>query len=179
MRSGSVSFVIDLKPFERQIDRLGDELALGRICRAAMVKAARPCVAAAKRLARRESGLLAQSIGAVVRQYKNSKFVVGVIGPRKEIEGTWKGRRRVPTFYAHLVEFGARPHAIGSGSVLERRSTRRGKPVVLGPGPQHGRQHPGAKAHPYLRPAFDANRATMEAILAQELAAGLKRELGD
>ena len=47
-------------------------------------------------------------------------------------------------FYGHMVELGTAPHAMGTGS-----STRwKGKP-------QTGRMHPGARAKPFLRPAFD------------------------
>jgi HK97 gp10 family phage protein len=47
-------------------------------------------------------------------------------------------------FYAHMVELGTAPHATGGGSSLRWK----GKP-------QTGRMHPGARAKPFLRPAFD------------------------
>lgn len=69
----------------------------------------------------------------------------------------------VPKLYAHLVEYGTAPHAIGKGS---ERVLRSGKNVI-GPGFQHGAMHPGAKANPFLRTAWDNKRAeAMAAVLA-------------
>lgn len=61
-----------------------------------------------------------------------------------------------PRNYAHLVEFGTQPHTVGRGSKVEKS--------------QYGLQHPGAKKHPFMRPALDiagtdARRAAEKAIV--------------
>lgn len=67
------------------------------------------------------------------------------------------GRRRAR--HAHLVEFGARPHAIKmpSGTVL---------------------QHPGSPAQPFLVPAFKANKARNLADIGAAVDRALKHTAG-
>ncbi|MCK6475325.1 MAG: HK97 gp10 family phage protein [Phycisphaerales bacterium] len=75
--------------------------------------------------------------------------------------------------YAHFVEYGTRPHAVGKGSILEpyKRSKKKKKQV--------GRMHPGTSPQPFMRPAFDTKKIealhaiadTTRAELAKELAA--------
>ncbi|HLO41013.1 MAG TPA: HK97-gp10 family putative phage morphogenesis protein [Phycisphaerales bacterium] len=75
-----------------------------------------------------------------------------------------------PRTYAHLVEFGTRPHATGKGSQLKDRLNSKRK----GSGVQFGHHHPGARARPFMRPAFDSQAATAGSIIvvkAQELLA--------
>lgn len=148
------------------------------------------------------TGLLRKSLGKVVKTYGNGK-VLGVVGPRHgfavtggQLQGsgrrqklvatraTRKGNRVIklraaqsitskltrgkkirldPTFYAHLVEGGAKPHRIGKGS--RRRQGR-----------QSGKLHPGAKAKPFLGPAWRRTdrqvRETIRAHLAANLLSG-------
>jgi HK97 gp10 family phage protein len=54
-------------------------------------------------------------------------------------------------FYAHMVEFGTAPHFILG-------------PLKLGKGMVAGVKHPGSRAHPFMRPAFDkkAQQAVLE-----------------
>lgn len=147
--------------------------------------------AAAKARAPRRprSGALKQSIGIKPQKGTRGKTAAyavvgarkGVVkqvpvarrpGRRKKVGGTRVpgGARHtikaVPFYYSHLVEKGTRPHALKKGS----RLARRGKPEAG----QRGGRHPGAKAHPFLGPAFDATRAqavkAAEAVLAAELA---------
>ncbi len=64
--------------------------------------------------------------------------------------------------YAHFVEFGTRPHSVGKGSKLVRGIGR-------------GLKHPGAKAQPFMRPAFDTKKfvalKTIEGRMRREVAA--------
>lgn len=84
------------------------------------------------------------------KQAKPKKFsrkvkVKGLYGER-EIQ-------RTPTYYAHLVEFGTRPHALGKGSRIARKDRRKVKIA------QHGMRHPGAKDQPFMRPAHDYGKS--------------------
>lgn len=131
---------------------------------------------AAKSLAPRRSGALKQSLGIkAVRGTKGKTSALAVIGARKkvvkEIQRSKKSASKtkaVPAFYAHLVEKGTRPHALGKGAKLARK----GKPQIHTN--QTGRQHPGAKAHPFLKPAWEGNadRAIEagEKVISQEIA---------
>lgn len=62
-----------------------------------------------------------------------------------------KGQKLNPRRYAHLVEYGTQPHAVGKSDVLERPG-KKAKTV------QKGTLHPGARAKPFLRPAVEAKR---------------------
>jgi HK97 gp10 family phage protein len=134
-------------------------------------------VAAAKARAprRKRSGALKQSLGIKPAKGTRGKTAAyAVIGPRKKtVKFVPVGRggrtvKAVPAFYAHLVEGGTKPHALAKGSRLARG--KRSAVVKSGAG---GR-HPGARAKPFLRPAFDSTVeraiAAAEAALAAELA---------
>jgi hypothetical protein len=53
------------------------------------------------------SGLLAKSMGSVVRIARNGT-VSAHVGPRRSITGSYMGKRVIPWKYAHLVEKGGR-----------------------------------------------------------------------
>lgn len=62
-----------------------------------------------------------------------------------------KDRGQNPRRYAHLVEFGVAPHAVGRGSKLKRKGRSRAVQV--------GIMHPGHSPRPFMRPAWDAKQA--------------------
>lgn len=64
-----------------------------------------------------------------------------------------------PRNYAHLVEWGTKPHALGRGS-------KRKYAIV---GMQTGPWHPGSAPKPYLRPAFEAAREEAVRVIADRL----------
>lgn len=67
-----------------------------------------------------------------------------------------KSRKGADVFYAHMVEFGARPHSIKKGASLKSGKL------------QTGKLHPGTRPHPFVRPAFDAKAgAAVEAVAAK------------
>lgn len=130
-------------------------LAQRRIAYKAVTAGARVVQKAAKAAApkRKGSGALKQSLGVKAAKGKRGRSLAfAVIGPRKKIvkqivppRGK-KPRRVVPAFYAHLVELGTRPHAIGTG------------------------RHPGTKPRPFLRPAYAANRNAIAAVMSRIMA---------
>lgn len=96
--------------------------------RKALNKAATPMLKAARRNAEfiGDNDTIRDSLGKRVKTFMSGVIVV-VMGPRK-------GHVRDghdPTKTAHLVEFGTRPHSIGEI------------------------KHPGTKAFPFMREAFD------------------------
>lgn len=138
-----------------------------------------------------ETGLLKLSIGRRIRVYSQSGTVVAIVGPRtgfkrmgrgrKSRKGTVKslyakmmehgknGRPRMPSKYAHLVEFGTRPHTVGKGDRHPANVRRNEKAKQTGP------MHPGARAKPFIRPAWDENRQASLATLAHEVGAGIEQ----
>ncbi len=94
-----------------------------------------------------ETGTLRRSLGQKAGRGRARQYVV--IGPRRQFFE--RGRR--PVKYAHLVEGGTRPH---------RYKTRKG-------------QHPGARAKPFMRPAFEASRHQALLILRQAAASALSK----
>lgn len=129
------------------------------------------------------SGLLKKSIVAESRQVRGKKnvyeAVVTIRAPKKKgdvtdaelTDGPKKGDGPNPRAYAHLVEYGTQPHAVGKGSDIE--ITRGLGKVFVGLGKQTGAMHPGTSAQPFMRPAF-ANKK-MEAIDAVKVV--VRREL--
>jgi hypothetical protein len=74
-----------------------------------------------------------------------------------------------PAKYFHLVEKGARPHAVGRGSRLDRMLKS-----GLRRGAQSGRMHPGfAGRHP-MRNGFSAAEAQAKAAMVETLRKGIE-----
>lgn len=70
-----------------------------------------------------------------------------------------KTKRGASVFYAHMVEFGTKPHKI---------KARRGRTLLFRGVFVKEIDHPGAKAQPFMRPSFDGTAgAAIEAVAAQ------------
>src|SRR4051812_47249427 len=93
------------KQLERVFKTLGERVQR-KVLRSAVSVAATPVVKAAKQNANKESGLLKKSLGKKIVTNKQKQSVTAVIGPRRDVSGTYKGKRRKPSRYAHLVEKG-------------------------------------------------------------------------
>jgi HK97 gp10 family phage protein len=138
-------------------------------------KAMQPVVADARANAEaiKDTGLLAKSIGLKSVPYNRAGVVVTIVGPRNEVweeteverEVDMFGEKRViktteirwPAKYAHLVEFGTQPHALGKGSTIRKGEQK---------GPW---MHPGAKEKPFLRPALEKNRVHVVNTYREEI----------
>lgn len=121
-----------------------------KISRPAIRAASAEVRKAAKRLAPRgDTGLLRKSIKNVVRTTHG--IVYAVIGPAVGFKQVVNGKNVDPANYGQLVEYGTQAHTISPKG-------RKGTVGTLRIGQKHlaGEvQHPGAKAKPFLRPAFD------------------------
>jgi HK97 gp10 family phage protein len=93
-----------------------------------------------RRRAPTETGALKKSIGQRVKTYRRNKTVTSIVGARSKRYATDKGNRN-PAYYAHLVEMGTAPHRTGRKKSFYRRGAG---------------MHPGSKAQPFMRPAWDA-----------------------
>lgn len=80
-----------------------------------------------------------------------------------------------PRSYAHLIEFGVRPHTTGDGDRLDEkveifRRDKRGRmrKIMLATGrkgKQAGRRNKGFAARPFMRPAFDSGQFPAHAAM--------------
>lgn len=138
------------------------------IAQKALEAACKPIVKAAKAHAPRDTGMLRTSIGAIVRRYRNGSILTAVIGPRTNFRSKKhkallaRGIRKTPALYAHLVEYGTRPRTYDQEVEVKAKdgSIHRYK---------RRRHHPGSKANPFLRPAFDAGKSHVLPALKAEL----------
>jgi HK97 gp10 family phage protein len=124
---------------------------------------------------RKGSGALKQSQGIKAEKGKRGKTLAfAVVGARKKVEETIpRGRksvRVVPSYYAHLVEKGTRAHSLNKGAKLGRK----GKANI---GQGTGKQHPGAKAKPFLGPAWESTKDQVGKVVTETIAAEVKKEL--
>jgi len=91
----------------------------------------------------------AKAVSAKVQKARGKRTVRGELYPRA---------------YAHLVEFGTRPHQVGKGSRLSK-------------GRSSGGSHPGTAPQPFLRPAYDVKNGEAKAVIERVIRAELQREL--
>jgi len=68
-------------------------------------------------------------------------------------------------FYARWAEFGTAPHSLAKGA---DRSSRRRRNLP-------GRQHPGARAHPFFYPAYRANRKKLKSRVSRAITKAAKK----
>lgn len=136
-----------------------------KIIRPVLVKASKPVLDGARSAVVKKKGWLKRSLGRKTKTYKRGGVAV-IVGARRGMapDGI------EPANYAHLVEKGTKPHAVGKGS-NSRKS-------VLGVQAAHGGIHPGAKAQPFLKPALDKNAAAIQATISNGLREGIERETG-
>lgn len=148
-------------------------------------------LAAAKTLVPKRTGSLRKALGRKVVSKKDGSGYVGIVGPRKDMSEKkrarlqleyeqgkrkrapgkrfrrtvkYKGREFVvnPVLYAHLVEYGSAPHAAKSKKVQSDGET------------VFGSRTAGAKPRPFLRPAWDGNKAACEAIIRNAMREALR-----
>lgn len=134
------------KELTRLLGTLGERVQR-KALRSAVSSAASPVVKAAKAKAPRESGFLKKALGKKVVTSKDKQTAIAVVGARKSVRGTFKGKPRNPSRYLHLIE---KPH--------------------IGPG---GQYVPG---QPFLEPAFNETKAQAEDVMATKLKQAVERE---
>jgi HK97 gp10 family phage protein len=134
------------KDLQDLLNGLGDRV-LRKVARQSVSAGATPIAQSAKANAPEQSGLLRKSIKKKVKTYKDTQTVVAIVGPDSSVRGEYKGEKRVPAKYAHLVEDG---HIDANGNHVP--------------------------AHPFMRPAADANESRSAQIIEQKMADGIERE---
>ena len=134
------------KHLAKLLTGLGDKVAR-KVTRQAVTTAANPVLKAARAKAPKRTGLLAKSLGKKVKTSKDKQTVTALVGPRRDVVGTFEGKPYKPSRIAHLVENG-KINADGSHT----------------------------PAQPFLRPAADETQGQALSIMTQKFAAGVIRE---
>lgn len=170
MSSTAVTIYLDPAQLKAVLDRLDKlpVLSYERVVKGAVTFAFTPMVKAAKLNAGRhvDKGALRDSITVKRVNYKRQQRVLQMVGIASKFRGengAW------PVKYAHLVEYGARPHAI-----------RLKRPLVLGKTVLPAGfviHHPGARAKPFMRPAFDSEKSNVVARFRDKVVRGIDKEV--
>ncbi len=137
-----------------------------KVLRSTIRSAMRPALAESKRQVPVESGTLRDSLKINVKLFP--PFVaVGKVWPDKKVVGSWKGQKRWPIKYAHLVEGG---HRTAQGGKLARKSETF-NPV------KHGGVHTGdVPPQPFIRDAFEVTKQEQIRRFRKFLVRGAQRE---
>lgn len=115
------------------------------------------------------SKTLSKSIDVRVKQFRTTGNAYAIIGPKRRAGRTVKGEIKVPSKYAHLVEFGTAPHPI----VRKNRTVKKFVTKFLN-FKFLGSHHPGARPKPFMRPAYDQTRFQMLAKIEEILKNGIE-----
>lgn len=157
-------------------------------CKKAMAQGGKVIADAAKSLCPSETGILRRSIGVKAKVYKPSHTSVAIIGPRRgysSADPSGKGVR-VPTKYAHLVEFGHKVYPREAGALaattrrLANKLRRRGNDAGYARAMAHlaSMASGTVEPKPFLRPAFDQNQGAAMDAVAAILREGIAAEWG-
>jgi len=122
------------RKLRRKLGRLAGS-AITKVMRPAFVAGCRPIRAAARSRVPVRFGQLKKSIGTRVKVYPRGNAIWAGVGVRLGFLSVIDGKKVDPNKYAHLVEWGTKPHIL------------------------RGAMHPGAKASHFLRSAFDSRQA--------------------
>lgn len=148
-----------------RLDGLGETLAAMRelplrvetkVMRKAMTAAGKPIRKAMRDLCPKDTGTLRKELAQKVKFYRQSRNTITLIGPRSRTI-TVAGRKMNAAKYAHLVEFGTRPHVIrrkvfghfNTAAGLYLRNLHKWRSVV---------RHPGIRPSGFMRRAFVKSR---------------------
>lgn len=114
---------------------------------------------------------LRETLGTVLRRYKNGMIIAGVAGPEYPAGA-----------HGHLVEHGTAPHAITT--TKKTLIDKGGKNFVmlnaLSGGIPLGKtvDHPGAKSHPYMEPAAAESEPQIEGTIIAALQKAASKKYG-
>lgn len=143
-------------------------------------------------MAPRELGVLRRSIKVRVGSIRGQKNIqYAIVGPSRRVFE----RGRKPTKYAHLIEGGTKKHtirpkrakALAIPQTVTARSTvysqttgrrRKGKQVsLLNRRLVRSVRHPGTRPQPFIKPALDFNRGTVQALIQQRLTRAIAQQV--
>ena len=146
------------KELEKALNELGD--AALPTMRRALRNAAKPIADAAKIMAPTSpgGGELRNSIIIDVKPYRTDGGVYAKIGPASKSPAA---------HYAHLVESGTAPHSLAPKKRRLSRLFKKSRNANV--------MHPGARAQPFMRTAFDFNIGRAQEIIKKTIERKLAR----
>lgn len=150
------SFEVEgLKELEQQLLDLG-AIGAKKALRMSMMKATKPILDNMKQRVPTKSGQLRKTIK---RKFTAGKYNAGQldIGPM--------GKK---SWYARFVEYGTAPHKLGKGS---NRVNSRGRVINKG----GGNLHPGSKAQPFIRKAWEWGQGSLVSAFKNDLKKSIDR----
>jgi HK97 gp10 family phage protein len=128
------------------------------IAKKATIEIARPILHAAESNVKQDTGTLHNALGLRIKIMPRKGRIRVSVGPRKGMATTdERGRVRNAVRYAHLVEFGTSAHGLARKSPKNKQ--------------RNNSQHPGAKAQPFMTPAFQSQAPSS---LAKQMAVATK-----
>lgn len=144
--------------FQALVTRTGQKVA-----KAAVRAATQPVLLDMRASApqRKGSGALRRSIKKSVRGFRRNSIVIGLVGVQRGFSDTFQGKRIVPEYYAHLVEFGRAAVRPKNSKLLSNQNGFAARAVKA------------AQAKPFIRPAFRRQSRRMESIARNNLATGI------
>lgn len=155
--------------------QLPQEIA-DKITKKAFDQIGKEIVDAARSKVRKRSKALARSLGYKKKTYQKTNVVL-IIGPRKGMIKEYKGQKLNAAKYAHLVEYGHRIVPRGSGKTSRearanlRAAVRQGSRLREGQalGKLNSVTAGNVPPMPFLRPAFEQNKARLVNIIADAI----------
>jgi len=152
----AITLDLDDEKFDRLIralEKLPDKL-YDKVVKRAAKMAVKPMMKIAKARAPHKSGFFKKSIISKLKTYKRNATVIVIMGPENK-KDPQTGEN--PANIAHLIEYGTAAHKIVPRDI---KSTP-GMPVggnEMGVLFRGSVNHPGIKAQPFMRPAYDLGR---------------------
>lgn len=135
-----------LKELQKKLATLPERVQR-KVMRSATNAGASPILKAAKRKAKKRTGLLKKALGKKVVTNKKNQSVTAVIGPRKDVTGEVNGKTYKPSRTAHLVEKG-----------------------FIAANGEH------VAAQPFLNPALEETAGEAVSVIASKLGQGIEKE---
>jgi HK97 gp10 family phage protein len=157
---------------QRRLALVGARVA-ARVAGKASRKGLNVVLRSAKQKVTKRTGLLKKSLAVIQKKYKHTGTIYNLVGPRRDMKDPQTGEN--PANIAHLVEFGTAPHTMApKGMAGSLKIKRREGPQV------HVRgeiEHPGARAKPFLRPAYDERGREAINVTFHEFDKGVDEEV--
>lgn len=172
--------VSGLKELEKALSVLPEKLAQKVIAQATAAGAA-VVRKEAKQRCPVVTGNLRRAI-RIKRKFNRCGKCIYQVGPGRGAKKN--GKYTVDGYYGHMVEFGTSAHVIKPKNFKKhlKAALRSGKATTvhkaLGPGGVFGSRvnHPGARAQPFLRPAFDSGHDAVIRAMRRRIKIGIEQE---
>ena len=157
------AFGESLKAVLAELDNIPKKIEIN-VVRGAMRAAAKPLLEAARREVPKRTGALLSSIRYSSGFSRRSGEMLAQVKVGGRITKAQRAKGMQDAYYAHMVEFGTKPHIIKG-------------PIVLNGIKRWNVHHPGSGANGFMRRAFDASGQAVVDAYADYMRARIPKEL--